>query len=101
MFLLKKLYILILFLVVLFVAYGISNLLTQKNVEQSFNVSKSNVTLFFTGDVMLGRGVDGILSNGRNVFQNVEPLFNNSDGAIINLEDHLLILHLILNDLSL
>lgn len=67
-------------------AYGISNLLTQKNVEQSANVSKSNVTLFFTGDVMLGRGVDGILSNGVNIFQNVKSLFQNSDGAIINLE---------------
>jgi poly-gamma-glutamate synthesis protein (capsule biosynthesis protein) len=85
-FILKKLYILILFLVVLLAAYGWGNLFKQKNIEQSSNVSKSNVTLFFTGDVMLGRGVDGILSNGRNVFQNVEPSFKNSDGAIINLE---------------
>ena len=63
-----------------------SNLLKPKNVEQSSNVSKSNVTLFFTGDVMLGRGVDSILSDGGNVFQNVKSLFKNSDGAIINLE---------------
>ncbi len=82
----KKLYILIVFLVVLLAAYGMSNLLSQKNVEQNSNVSKSNVTIFFTGDVMLGRGVDDILSNGVNIFQNVESLFQNSDGAIINLE---------------
>ena len=35
---------------------------------------------------MLGRGVDSILSDGGNVFQNVKSLFKNSDGAIINLE---------------
>jgi len=43
--------------------------------------------MFFTGDVMLGRGVDGILANGQNVFANVDQLFKNSDGAVINLED--------------
>jgi gamma-polyglutamate biosynthesis protein CapA len=83
---LKNSYILIIFLVLLLAAYGISNFLTQTNVKQTSNISKSNVTLFFTGDVMLGRGVDDILSDGRNVFQNVEPLFQNSDGVIINLE---------------
>ena len=67
----KKLYILIVFLVVLLAAYDVSNLLTPKNVEQSSNVSKSNVTLFFTWDVMLGRGVDSILSDGGNVFQRI------------------------------
>lgn len=84
--LLKKSYILIVFLVLLLTAYCISNFLTEKNVKQTSIVSKSNVTLYFTGDVMLGRGVDDILSDGRNVFQNVEPLFKNSDGVIINLE---------------
>ena len=43
--------------------------------------------MFFTGDVMLGRGVDGILAGGQNVFANVDQLFKDSDGVVINLED--------------
>ena len=43
--------------------------------------------MIFTGDVMLGRGVDGILAGGQNVFANVDQLFKDSDGVVINLED--------------
>jgi poly-gamma-glutamate synthesis protein (capsule biosynthesis protein) len=45
--------------------------------------------MFFTGDVMLGRGVDGILESGQNVFRDVDPLFQNSDAVVVNLEDPL------------
>ena len=38
---------------------------------------------------MLGRGVDNLLESGQNVFRDVDPLFLNSDGAIVNLEDPL------------
>jgi gamma-polyglutamate biosynthesis protein CapA len=51
------------------------------------NVTQSNVTIFFTGDVMLGRGVDGLLARGQNVFRNVDPMFLNADAVVINLED--------------
>jgi len=43
--------------------------------------------MYFTGEVMLGRGVNSILASGQNVFANVENIFKNSDGAVINLED--------------
>lgn len=38
---------------------------------------------------MLGRGVDGILESGQNVFRDVDPLFQNSDAVVVNLEDPL------------
>jgi gamma-polyglutamate biosynthesis protein CapA len=66
--------------------YNISN--QPSSVNSSYN-NKSNVTLFFTGDVMLGRGVDKILANGQNVFINVDPLFLNADAVVVNLEDPL------------
>lgn len=59
----------------------------QNSVITSSNDNKSNVTMFFTGDVMLGRGVDGILESGQNVFKNVDPLFLNADAVVVNLED--------------
>ncbi len=37
----------------------------QKNMIHSSDVTKSNVTMFFTGDVMLGRGVNGILAKDK------------------------------------
>ena len=84
----KKIYFLILILILVITAFGIYSLY-QKYVITSSNVSKSNVTLYFTGDVMLGRGVDNLLGSGQNVFRDVDPLFLNSDGAIVNLEDPL------------
>ena len=83
----KKSYLLILILVLIFAVLGIYSLYNQQYIQSSSTVSKSNVTMFFTGDVMLGRGVDGILARGQNVFANVDQLFKNSDGAVINLED--------------
>ena len=61
----------------------------QKNIINSSDVTKSNVTMYFTGDVMLGRGVNGILARGQNVFRNVDPLFLNADAVVVNLEDPL------------
>ena len=66
--------------------YNIFNQPTS--VTSSYN-NRSNVTLFFTGDVMLGRGVDKILAGGQNVFINFDPLFLNADAVIVNLEDPL------------
>lgn len=85
----KKIFIIVLLLLgVIFVAvYGINSMLNISKNVSSDSVSKSNITMYFTGDVMLGRGVDSILSSGQNVFANVDHLFKNSDGAIINLED--------------
>ena len=82
----KKIYIMILFFFVLVVALGINGFINQKSIIPSSSVSQSNVTLFFTGDVMLGRGVDGILASGQNVFSNVDPLFQNADAVVVNLE---------------
>ena len=66
--------------------YNIFN--QSSSVTSSYN-NRSNVTLFFTGDVMLGRGVDKILASGQNVFINVDPLFLNADAVVVNLEDPL------------
>jgi gamma-polyglutamate biosynthesis protein CapA len=66
--------------------YNIFN--QPSSVTSSYN-NGSNVTLFFTGDVMLGRGVDRILAGGQNVFINVDPLFLNADAVVVNLEDPL------------
>ena len=59
----------------------------QSSMSTTPNVTQSNVTMFFTGDVMLGRGVDGLLASGQNVFRNVDPMFLNADAVVINLED--------------
>lgn len=85
----KKIYFFILILVVIIAVFGINSLYNQKHIQPSSSVSKSNVTMFFTGDVMLGRGVDGILESGQNVFRDVDPLFQNSDAVVVNLEDPL------------
>ncbi|MGB8232358.1 MAG: CapA family protein [Methanobacterium sp.] len=66
-----------------------SNFYNKKSTTPATDVSKSNVTMFFTGDVMLGRGVNGILAKGVNVFHNVDPLFLNADAVVVNLEDPL------------
>ena len=83
----KKIYIIFLFIILIFAAYGVNSIFNQHSLVNSSNYNKSNVTLFFTGDVMLGRGVDGILASGQNVFSNVDPLFLNADAVIVNLED--------------
>ncbi len=84
----KKIFIIILFIIIFLVAvYCASSLLNTSKNGTSVTVSKSNVTMYFTGDVMLGRGVDSILASGANVFANVDKMFKNSDGAVINLED--------------
>ena len=85
----KKIYFFILILILVITAFSVYSFYNQKYVTTSSNVSKSNVTLYFTGDVMLGRGVDNLLESGQNVFRDVDPLFLNSDGAIVNLEDPL------------
>ena len=83
----KKIVIVILLLVIFLVGYGVNSLFnTQKNSTSS-SISKSNITMYFTGDVMLGRNVESTLASGRNVFANVDEMFKNSDGAVINLED--------------
>lgn len=83
----KKLVIIILLLVVLLVAYGVNSLFSTSKNSTSASVSKSNITMYFTGDVMLGRNVESTLASGQNVFANVDKMFKNSDGAVINLED--------------
>jgi len=83
----KKKYIIFLFIILIFAAYGVNSIFNQHSTITSSNYNKSNVTLFFTGDVMLGRGVDGILASGQNVFGNVDPLFLNADAVVVNLED--------------
>lgn len=84
----KKIYFIILFLLLILVfAYGVNSMFNTTKNGTSANVSQSNVTLYFTGDVMLGRGVSNVLASGQNVFANVADIFKNSDGAIINLED--------------
>ncbi len=85
----RKIYFLIIILLAVIAFFIIYSLYNQNTSKTSSSVSKSNVTLYFTGDVMLGRGVDGILASGQNVFRDVDPLFLNSDGAIVNLEDPL------------
>ena len=85
----KKIYIIFLFIILIFAAYCVNSIFNQHSQVTSSDYNKSNVTLFFTGDVMLGRGVDGILASGQNVFSNIDPLFLNSDGVIVNLEDPL------------
>jgi poly-gamma-glutamate synthesis protein (capsule biosynthesis protein) len=84
----KKAAIIILLLVILLAAYGVNSLLSSSSkTSMSTSVSKSNITMYFAGDVMLGRNVEGVLANGQNVFANVDEMFKNSDGAVINLED--------------
>lgn len=84
----KKIVIIFLLLVILlFGAYGLNSLFSTSKNSTSASVSKSNITMYFTGDVMLGRNVEGTLASGKNVFANVEEMFKNSDGAVINLED--------------
>jgi|GEM_PF-6860490 len=53
------------------------------------NVSKinsSNITMMFTGDVMLSRGVNDALQSNVNVFNDLTPLFKSSDMVVVNLE---------------
>ncbi|MTK63753.1 MAG: CapA family protein [Methanobacterium sp.] len=84
----KKIAIITLVLFILLMAYGLNSIFnSSSNNSVSTSVSKSNITLYFTGDVMLGRNVEGVLASGQNVFANVDEMFKNSDGAIINLED--------------
>lgn len=84
----KKVAIIILVLFILLMAYGVNSLFNSSSKNSmSTSVSKSDTTLYFTGDVMLGRNVEGVLASGQNVFANVDEMFKNSDGAVINLED--------------
>jgi gamma-polyglutamate biosynthesis protein CapA len=84
----KRIYIFfILILFVLATALILNAQLTQTKINPTDSVFKSNVTVYFTGDVMLGRKVNSLLDNGVNVFSNVDGMFKNSDGAVVNLED--------------
>lgn len=84
----KKIQIIVLILAILLVCSLIYIFANNRTVSytKSVNGSKSNVTLFFTGDVMLGRGVGNVLAGGQNVFRYVDPLILNSDGVVVNLE---------------
>lgn len=84
----KKVLIIGLILAILIVSSVIYIFASDRHVSNStaVNSSKSNVTLFFSGDVMLGRGVGNVLSGGQNVFHYVDPLILNSDGVVVNLE---------------
>jgi len=78
----KKTYLIGILLLALFVALSVFFILPN---EQAPQLQASNITIVFTGDVMLGRGVDAILAE-ENVFEDLKPIFNRADLVVINLE---------------
>jgi gamma-polyglutamate biosynthesis protein CapA len=58
---------------------------SQSSGPQNSNLLQSNISITFTGDVMLGRGVSTVLDS-QDVFQDLKQLFKSSDLVVINLE---------------
>lgn len=54
--------------------------------EKVSSLNSSNLTMMFTGDVMLSRGVNSALESNVNVFNDLTPLFKSSDMVVVNLE---------------
>lgn len=85
----KKVHVLVL-AVILCVAVGLSYsliyLAQSTGDEHKLKLQGANMTLIFTGDVMMGPKVETVLAAGQNVFEDLEPTFERSDLVVINLE---------------
>ncbi len=54
--------------------------------KQNSRLQEANMSISFTGDVMLGPRVGTALAAGQNVFADLKPMFEKSDLVVVNLE---------------
>lgn len=82
----KKTYMVVL-IVVVALALSFSIFYNQSPDDvQKLKLEGANMTLIFTGDVMMGPKVETALAAGQNVFEDLKPTFERSDLVVINLE---------------
>ena len=74
-------------IVLVWAVYFINPLDVNSVFDSSINPDNVNIT--FTGDVMMGRGVDKHIKENRNVFAGIINLTKSSDLTVINLESPL------------
>jgi gamma-polyglutamate biosynthesis protein CapA len=83
----KAYYLLILFLgLIVIISVSVFSFYQSPNQTQKHSMDGANMTMYFTGDVMMGPHVENGLASGQNVFADLKPLFESSDLVVVNLE---------------